>query len=123
MAKRIKHYMTPSAQRAAAHAFTNGRGKNSAYTGGAQDAQGFTDKHGYNISQKEGMKQAWNENRNVATYTRTASGRMSVNGRTAGGRTWTFTDKENGRQSGRSKMASRRQRYYDVRVGLGLAGG
>lgn len=51
------------------------------------------------------------------------SGRMSVDGKTAGGYTHAFTDKENGRQSGRSKIASRRQRYYDIRIGLGLSGG
>lgn len=60
-------------------------------------------------------------------YTRSTRGRMSTDGRTAGGSTWTFTKKNadgtTARQSGRSQIASRRQRYYDVRTGLGLAGG
>ena len=56
-------------------------------------------------------------------YTTSARGRLSTNGRTAGGSTWTFSDKNRGRQSGRSQIASRRQRYYDVRVGLGMVGG
>lgn len=60
--------------------------------------------------------------------TSTRSGRMAEEGSTrAGGTTWTFTQKdENGntiRQSGRSMTATRRQRYYDVRRGLGMAGG
>ena len=61
--------------------------------------------------------------------TRTRSGRMSVDGRKAGGYTHTFTPKNDdgspvigksgaARQSGRSKIASRRQRYYDVVAGL-----
>lgn len=73
----------------------------------------------------------WHEGKG---YTRSATGRLSTNGRTAGGSTYTFTPKnddgspvlgKNGkpRQSGRSGLATRRQRYYDVRVGLGLAGG
>lgn len=49
--------------------------------------------------------------------TRSVTGRMSVNGRTAGGQAQTLGDGRQGR------MASRRQRYYDVRKGLGLAGG
>ncbi len=59
----------------------------------------------------------------VGGYTRSATGKLSTNGRTAGGSTWTFSDKDKGRQSGRSQIATRRQRYYDVRVGLGMAGG
>lgn len=44
-------------------------------------------------------------------------GRASGNGRTAGGTMQTLGD-------GRGGMnVSRRRRYYDVRVGLGLAGG
>lgn len=67
-------------------------------------------------------------------YTSSKRGRMSTNGSTAGGSTWTFTPKNSdgspvlkkdgtARQSGRSQIASRRQRYYDVRVGLGMVGG
>lgn len=67
-------------------------------------------------------------------YTSSSKGRLSTNGKTAGGSTWTFTPKNNdgtavlnkkgeARQSGRSRVATRRQRYYDVRLGLGLVGG
>lgn len=35
----------------------------------------------------------------------------------------TFTDRETGRVARRGRVVSRRTRYYDVRVGLGLAGG
>ena len=77
----------------------------------------FSQSHGVLEKSDDGK---WKEG---AGYTRTASGRMSVDGKRAGGSTWTFTDKDKGRQSGRSQIASRRQRYYDVRVGLGMAGG
>lgn len=66
-------------------------------------------------------------------YTSTKSGRLSIDGRRAGGLTHAQTPKnddgspvmKNGkaRQSGRSGLATRRQRYYDVRVGLSLSGG
>lgn len=125
--KKFKYRDTTSKARARAVAFINGRGTNAAYTSGAQDAQSFKDAHGYNVSQHRGMVDAWNNNSRVKTYTRSARGRMSTNGRTAGGSTWTFTQKDSDgntvRQSGRSKIATRRQRFYDVRVGLGLAGG
>lgn len=78
----------------------------------------FTQSHGQPYKDPETGK--WREGNMV---TSTQSGRMSVDGRRAGGYTHTFSDKANGRQSGRSKMASRRQRYYDVRIGLGLTGG
>ena len=131
-----KNTETPSLRRQRAEARANGRGRNQAFTSGARSA---------NTRQEnaQAMRAAWNLNNNgrgtrtrnvttgrfqnekgnVQTYTRSASGKMSVNGQTAGGNTWTFSDKDRGRQSGRSQMASRRQRYYDVRVGLGLAGG
>ena len=35
----------------------------------------------------------------------------------------TFTDNETGRVARRGRVVSRRIRYYDVRVGMGLAGG
>lgn len=35
----------------------------------------------------------------------------------------TFTDKATGKVGRSGQMVSRRQRYYDIRVGLGLAGG
>lgn len=67
----------------------------------------------------------WGESR--TPYTQSTTGRMSIDGRRAGGSTWTMTQKDDDgnkiRQSGRSKIATRRQRYYDVRKGLGLAGG
>lgn len=129
MAKtKFKRHITKTSEKARANAFIDGRGANASYTSGARTAQshGYTGgvgKNGKAISEQDGMKNAWANNANVATYTSTKSGRMSTNGSSAGGTTWTFTDKENGRQSGRSAMASRRQRYYDIRVGLGLAGG
>ncbi len=70
---------------------------------------------------------AWANDTNVNTYTSSKQGRLSTNGRTAGGSTWTFTQKDSDgnkiRQSGRRSVATRRQRYYDVRVGLGMSGG
>ncbi len=123
---------SPSARRARIEAAADGRGINAAYTSGARNAERFgykggVGRNGKAVSQTEGMRQAWDERRTVRTYTSSRRGRMSTNGSRAGGSTWTMTQKdENGntvRQSGRSKMASRRQRYYDVRVGLGLAGG
>lgn len=74
----------------------------------------FTQAHGVLEKGDDGK---WSETRG---YTRTRSGRMSANGKnTKGALTWTFTEKdENGntvRQSGRSRIASRRQREYDVR--------
>ena len=122
-----KNTETPSQIKARREARENGRGQNSAFTGGARTAQTFTDERGNRISDVQGMSLAWQNRRNVATYTRSKSGAKSVNGQTAGGSTWTFTNKDdNGNvisQSGRNRMATRRQRYYDIRVGLGLAGG
>lgn len=89
-----------------------GRSKNSAYTASAGNNQGYD-----------------SETKQFTRGTsRSATGRMAVEGSSrAGGNTWTFTEKdENGntiRQSGRSGIASRRKRYYDVRVGLGMVGG
>ena len=89
----------------------------------------FTQSNGVPTKGADGK---WTEG---AGYTQTKQGRLSVNGRnTQGASTWTMTPKnadgspvlgKNGkpRQSGRSQIATRRQRYYDVRVGLGLAGG
>lgn len=131
MAK-FKKTITRTSEKARANAFIDGRGANANYTSGARTAQGFgytggVGKNGKAVSEKEGMRQAWRDNRKVSTYTSSKSGRMSTDGRSAGGTTWTFTQKDNDgnkvRQSGRSKMATRRQRYYDVRVGLGLSGG
>ena len=105
MAKRTKKREYLSSDNAASVA---NRGRNAA----------FTQSHGQPYKDPETGK--WREGDMV---TSTKSGRMSINGRTAGGYTHAFTDKDNERQSGRSKIASRRQRYYDIRVGLGLVGG
>jgi len=94
-----------------------------------------------------GMNAAWTQSHNQFVkgddgvyregdigYTSSKKGRLSTNGKTAGGSTWTFTPKNadgspvlnkkgEARQSGRSQVATRRQRYYDVRVGLGMVGG
>lgn len=82
----------------------------------------FTQSHGQLQKRTADGKfsKTWHEGRG---YTRSKTGKLSTNGRTAGGSTYTFSDKDKGRQSGRSGLATRRQRYYDVRVGLGLAGG
>ena len=73
------------------------------------------------------QREAWDENKTVATHTRSKYGRMSTNGQTAGGNTHSFTNRDTRgnliAQSGRGGLATRRQRYYDIRVGLGLAGG
>lgn len=136
---KFRNRITRSTERARAEAFTNGRGRNSAFTGGARTAQSFglSNRIGRNgrpvqISEQQGMVNAWDAARNgqggrVATYGSSRNGRMSVNGRTAGGSTWTFTQRgADGalvRQSGRNRIATRRQRYYDVRRGLGMVGG
>lgn len=131
-----KNTETPSARKARREARANGRGANQAFTSGARSVMVSNDT-------AAAMRERWDTNRvgisrasngrfqrdngNVATYTSSSNGRMSTNGRTAGGMTWAMTAKdENGntiRQSGRSQMATRRQRYYDIRKGLGLAGG
>lgn len=130
-----KNTETPSAIKRRKEARDNGRDRNSAYTAGARSASRGDD-NAYAMMEK------WRENQsnrgsngrykkkgtggNVQTITSSVTGRMSDNGRTAGGSTNTFTYRdENGeRHSGRGgKLATRRQRYYDIRVGLGLAGG
>jgi len=91
----------------------SGRSSNSAFS--ANRATDFN-------TDTQTMRDAWREGREVQTVTRSASGKMSANGRTAGGETWTFTNKDDEgnkvRQSGRSTVSNRRQRYYDVRVGM-----
>ena len=121
---------TPSQQKARANAAIDGRGKNAAYSAGARTAQEFKNSKGYNVSEAEGMRNAWQRQEDVQTYTRTRNGQMSVNGRnTKDAKTWTFTPKNDdgsavlnqkgeARQSGRSKLANRRQRDYDVRSGM-----
>lgn len=133
MAKsRFKKIVTRTSEKARANAFIDGRGSNANYTSGARTAQSFgytggVGRNGRAVTEQEGMRQAWNSNSRVRTYTQSVNGKMSTDGRIAGGSTWTFTDKDaDGNklsQSGRNKLATRRQRYYDVRLGLGLAGG
>lgn len=50
--------------------------------------------------------------------------RRNMNGAGAGGRLVTRRNRTTGRaQAGRSQLGSRRQRYSDLRVALGLSGG
>ncbi len=115
-ARTNKNTETPSARRQRREARANGRGENQAFTSGARSTD-------YNTDNADAMRNAWNEGLRVQTYTSSRNGRLSPGGSKAGGYTWTFSDKDNNRQSGRSRMATRRQRYYDVRLGLGLNGG
>lgn len=68
------------------------------------------------------MRNAWDQNQNVQTVTKSKSGRMSVDGTKAGGSTWTYTNRDmDGNlvsQSGRSTLSNRRQRDYDTRAGM-----
>ena len=62
-------------------------------------------------------------NPNVPYMGRSANGRLAIideKGRAdvQNAKTWTMSDKERGRQSGRSQVANRSQRYYDVRAGF-----
>lgn len=113
---------TISQQRARINAGIDGRGQNSAYTGGARTAQPLTNSRGYQLSELQGQQQAWNNGQQIQTVTRTRNGRMSTDGRKAGGSTWTFTNRDmEGNlvsQSGRKTLSNRRQRDYDVRKGM-----
>ena len=112
MAKKgIRAVNTPSAMKKKAEALRNGRGDNQTFTSGARSTS-------FDADNPTAMKNAWDSGQNVQTYTRSKSGKLSAGGGKAGGLTWTMTDKDNGRQSGRSKLANRRQRDYDVRKGL-----
>lgn len=126
-----KNNNTVSQQKARANAAVDGRGgRLAAYTGGARTAKPFRNSRGYEISELEGQKNAWNTGSRVDTYTRTANGRLSANGRnTTDAYTNSMTPKnddgspilnEKGevRQSGRSKKANRSQRTYDVKAGM-----
>ena len=85
---------------------------------------------GYSISEQEANNRAWQSNRNLRVNTRTASGRLSIDGRTTNGAvTWAMTPKNDdgtpvlnkrgeARQSGRSRVANRRQRDYDNRKAM-----
>lgn len=93
----------------------NGRVGNAAFTSGARSADMSQDN-------AQAMREAWQNRQNVATYTRSKNGAMSVDGRKAGGSTWTYTNRDMEgnfvRQSGRSKISNRRQRDYDTRSGM-----
>lgn len=68
------------------------------------------------------MRRAWENRENVRTYTKSATGKLSTDGKKANGSTWTFTNRDmDGNlvsQSGRKTIANRRQRDYDVRTGM-----
>ena len=117
-----KNSNTISQQKQRINAGIDGRGQNAAYTSGAKTAQQFKNSKGYNISEAEGMRRAWENGENVSTYTKTRSGKMSVDGKKAGGDTWTYTNRDmKGNlvsQSGRNKLSTRRQRDYDTRKGM-----
>lgn len=117
---KFKYRDSPSKRKARSEARANGRVGNAAFTSGAREVGFPKDPTAVN-------REAWTNKTTVPTYTSSKNGRLSTNGRTAGGATWTFTAKDDDgnklRQSGRSQVASRRQRYYDVRVGLGMSGG
>lgn len=118
--KKFKYRDSAAKRKQRAEARANGREGNAAYTSGAREV-------GFPKDSKALNKEAWETKQKVQTYTSSKNGRMSVDGKKAGGSTWTFTQKDGEgntvRQSGRSKVATRRQRYYDVRVGLGMSGG
>lgn len=124
--KSNKQALSPSANRKRIENARDGRGKNQAYTSGAR-AVGFK-----NNSTGE-MVDAHAKREKVQTYTSSKRGRMSDGTKCKAGnniascRTWTMTEKDSDgnkiNQSGRSSVATRRQRYYDETVGLGLAGG
>ena len=126
-----KNRYTPSQQRARANSAVDGRGgRYSSYTSGARTAEPVQDRRGYSTSEREFMRNAWNEGRNVQTVTRNRQGLMSVDGKKAGGSTWAMTPKNDdgtyvinpktgeARQSGRSEVANRRQRDYDNRKAM-----
>lgn len=98
------------------NATVNGRVGRQAYTSGARSVN-------FDRDNVPSMRQAWNSGENIGTYTRTSRGRLSANGKdTRGALTHTQTNRDmNGNlisQSGRSKLANRRQRDYDVRQGF-----
>ena len=107
---------TPSQQRARANAAIDGRTANAAFTAGARSVDTSQDN-------AKAMRRNWEERNKVDVYTKTSNGLLSANGRnTKDAKTWTFTDRDMEgnfkRQSGRSKMADRRQRDYDVKSGM-----
>ena len=127
-----KNMNTVSQQKARANAAIDGRGgRLAAYTGGARTAQQFRRNQFYPMSEQDGMREAWNKRANVATYTSTPSGKLSVDGKTTkNAYTNAMTPKNDdgtpvinprtgeARQSGRSEKANRRQRDYDNRKAM-----
>lgn len=134
---------TASQRKAEKVAREYGRGKNSVFT--------VNRSANPNMDNASNMAKAWNlaegkarsrnakgqyENKavsqaksNVQTYTRSVTGRMSVDGRTAGGSTWAFTPRNDDgspvvdskgrrKQSGLSKIADRDTRYREVKRSL-----
>lgn len=134
---------TASQRKAEKVAREYGRGKNSVFT--------VNRSANPNMDNASNMAKAWNlaegkarsrnakgqyENKavsqakgNVQTYTRSVTGRMSVDGRTAGGSTWAFTPKNDDgspvvdskgrrKQSGLSKISDRDTRYREVKRSL-----
>lgn len=111
-------HMSKTSIKKRVNAATNGRGNNSAYTGGARAIDQNSDTAG-------AMREAWRENRNVQTYTRTKNGRLSDGNGAKNAKTWTQTNRDmDGNlvsQSGRKTMSTRSQRAYDVRKGFVMA--
>ena len=109
-----------------------GRGENQAFTTGRNVpiTRVSADGKRVRIPDLDVNRRAWEERRNVVTYTSTPSGRLSMNGRNTNGvKTNTYTPKNDDgspvigksgevRQSGRTSRATRRQRDYDTRVGM-----
>ena len=99
-------------RKARREARANGRVGNAAFTSGARSVDMSQDN-------ADAMRKAWEERQNVATYTRSKNGAMSVDGKKAGGSTWATTNRDmEGNfisQSGRKTIATRRQRDYDNR--------
>lgn len=124
---------TISQQRARINAGIDGRGQNSAYTGGAKSVPVYDDLGGglkRLVHEDEANRRAWAGQSNKAVYTRTADGKLSINGKnTKGAVTNAMTPKNDDgsavigkdgkvRQSGRSSLANRRQRDYDNRKAM-----
>ena len=123
-----KNTETPSARKQRREAREAGRGRNQAYTSGARAVNYRDDNRAANVKawslNKSGRdsKGRFSKTENagkIDVYTRSATGKMSANGNTAGGSTWAFTERDdNGnlvRQSGRNKIANRNTRYQETR--------
>jgi len=71
---------------------------------------------------RQGFKQKYSTNNEYAASSAKGSRLNTATGRFQGA-TQGFTNKETGKLSHGGQMISRRKRYYQVRVGLGLSGG